>query len=95
VLQELGQGNVFVVALDAGRSWFRYHQLFAELLQLELRGSAPDEVPALHAAAAGWYAGHGHPVEAVRHAHPAAWHAHAAPEQRSGRPTTRIGRTAP
>jgi LuxR family maltose regulon positive regulatory protein len=68
VLQELEQGNVFVVALDAGRSWFRYHQLFAELLQLELRGAAADELPALHAAAAGWYADHGHPVEAVRHA---------------------------
>jgi LuxR family transcriptional regulator, maltose regulon positive regulatory protein len=68
VLQELEQGNVFVVALDAGRSWFRYHQLFAELLQLELRGTAADELPALHAAAAGWYADHGHPIEAVRHA---------------------------
>ena len=68
VLQELEQGNVFVVALDAGRSWFRYHQLFAELLRLELRGSAADELPALHAAAAGWYADHGHPIEAVRHA---------------------------
>jgi LuxR family maltose regulon positive regulatory protein len=68
VMQELEQGNVFVVALDVGRSWFRYHQLFAELLQLELRGSAADELPALHAIAAGWYADHGHPVEAVRHA---------------------------
>ncbi len=68
VLQELEQGNVFVVALNASRTWFRYHQLFAELLQLELRGSAPDELPALHAAAAGWYADHGHPVQAVRHA---------------------------
>ncbi|HEY1621505.1 MAG TPA: hypothetical protein VGG25_28025, partial [Streptosporangiaceae bacterium] len=68
VLQKLEQSNVFVVALDAGRSWFRYHQLFAELLQLELRGSAADELPALHAAAAGWYADHGHPIEAVRHA---------------------------
>jgi LuxR family maltose regulon positive regulatory protein len=68
VLQELEQGNVFVVALDAGRTWFRYHRLFAELLQLELRGSAADELPALHGAAAGWYADHGHPVEAVRHA---------------------------
>jgi LuxR family maltose regulon positive regulatory protein len=42
-----------------------YHQLFAELLRLELRGSAADELPALHAAA-GWYADHGHPIEAVR-----------------------------
>jgi LuxR family maltose regulon positive regulatory protein len=68
VLQQLEQANVFVTALDSRRSWFRYHQLFADLLQLELRGSSPTELPALHAAAAGWYAGHGYPVEAVRHA---------------------------
>jgi LuxR family maltose regulon positive regulatory protein len=67
-LQELEQANAFVVALDARRSWFRYHQLFADLLQLELRGEAPAELPALHAAAAGWYAEHGFPLEAVRHA---------------------------
>jgi LuxR family transcriptional regulator, maltose regulon positive regulatory protein len=68
VLQELEQAGAFVFALDAGRSWFRYHQLFADLLQLELRGSAPAALPALHTAAAGWYAQHGYPVEAVRHA---------------------------
>jgi len=67
-LQQLEQAGAFVMALDARRSWFRYHQLFADLLQLELRGSAPAELPALHAAAAGWYADHGYPVEAVRHA---------------------------
>lgn len=68
VLQELEQAGAFVVALDVRRSWFRYHQLFADLLQLELRGSAPAELPGLHAAAARWYADHGYPVEAVRHA---------------------------
>ena len=57
-----------MVALDAGRSWFRYHQLFADLLQLELRRTEPGERAALHGAAAGWLAGHGHPVEAVRQA---------------------------
>jgi len=67
-LQRLEEANAFVVALDARRSWFRYHQLFADLLQLELRGSAPADLPVLHAAAAGWYAEHGYPVEAVRHA---------------------------
>ena len=67
-LQELEQTNAFVAALDARRSWFRYHRLFADLLQLELRSSAPDELPGLHRDAAGWYAGHGYPVEAVRHA---------------------------
>ena len=29
VLQELEEANAFVVSLDAARSWFRYHRLFA------------------------------------------------------------------
>ncbi len=68
VLQDLERAGAFVVSLDAGRSWFRYHQMFADLLQLELRRTAPGELPALHRAAAGWFAGHGYSVEAVRHA---------------------------
>jgi LuxR family maltose regulon positive regulatory protein len=68
VLQDLEAANAFVVALDPGRSWFRYHHLFADLLQLELRRAEPDQVAGLHRAAAGWLAGHEYPVEAVRHA---------------------------
>jgi LuxR family maltose regulon positive regulatory protein len=68
VLQDLEAANAFVVALDPARSWFRYHHLFADLLQLELRRAEPDQVAGLHRAAAGWLAGHGYPVEAVRHA---------------------------
>ena len=68
VLQELEEANAFVVSLDAARSWFRYHRLFADLLRLELRRAAPGEVAGLHRAAAGWLADHGFPVEAIRHA---------------------------
>ena len=68
VLHELEQAGAFVVALDAARSWFRYHHLFAGLLQLELRRTEPGEVTALDELAATWLAGHGYPVEAVRHA---------------------------
>ena len=68
VLQDLEEANAFVVSLDPARSWFRYHHLFADLLQLELRRTQPEEVAALHKLAAGWLAGHGYPVEAVRHA---------------------------
>jgi LuxR family maltose regulon positive regulatory protein len=68
VLQDLEAANAFVVALDAGRSWFRYHHLFADLLQLELRRAGRGEVAGLHRAAAGWLAGRGFPVEAARHA---------------------------
>ena len=68
VLLELEAANAFVVPVDAARTWFRYHHLFADLLQLELRRTAPDEVGALHRAAAQWFGDHAYPVEAVRHA---------------------------
>jgi LuxR family maltose regulon positive regulatory protein len=68
ILQDLEQAGAFVVSLDVGRSWFRYHQLFAEMLQLELRRTEPNERAALHRAAGAWLAEHGHPLEAVRQA---------------------------
>jgi LuxR family maltose regulon positive regulatory protein len=68
ILQELEDANAFVVSLDQAKTWFRYHQLFADLLRLELRRSAASEVPMLHATAAEWYAAHGYPIEAIRHA---------------------------
>jgi len=68
ILQQMEEANAFVVSLDAARSWFRYHHLFADLLQLELRRTAPEEVTGLHRAAAEWFAEHGSPVEAIGHA---------------------------
>jgi LuxR family maltose regulon positive regulatory protein len=68
ILAELEEAGAFVVAVDPDRSWFRYHHLFADLLQLELRRTAPEELPGLHAAAAEWFSKHGHPVQAIRHA---------------------------
>jgi LuxR family transcriptional regulator, maltose regulon positive regulatory protein len=68
ILDKLEQAGAFVVAVDARRSWFRYHRLFADLLELELRRTEPAELAALHGTAADWFAEHGFPVEAVRHA---------------------------
>ena len=68
ILRELEQAGTFVVALDARRSWFRYHRLFADLLESKLRQTEPAELAALHAAAADWFSGPGCPVEAIRHA---------------------------
>src|SRR5262244_3708000 len=72
VLQDLEAANAFVVSLDTSRAWFRYHHMFAELLQLELRRTTRGEITTLHRAASAWFAGHGHPVEAIRHAQAAA-----------------------
>jgi LuxR family transcriptional regulator, maltose regulon positive regulatory protein len=68
ILQDLEEAGAFVVSLDGRRSRFRYHRLFADLLQLELRHTEPGELAALHTTAARWYAGHGYPADAVRHA---------------------------
>jgi LuxR family transcriptional regulator, maltose regulon positive regulatory protein len=66
MLLELEAANAFVVSLDAQRTWFRYHQLLADFLRLQLRRTMADEVPDLHRRAARWFADHGDVVEAVR-----------------------------
>jgi LuxR family maltose regulon positive regulatory protein len=68
ILQQLEEANVFLTSVDASRSWFRYHHLFADLLQLELRRTAPTLVDSLHRAAAHWHERQGDAVEAIRHA---------------------------
>ena len=67
MLLRLEEANAFVVSLDAQRTWFRYHQLLADFLRLELRRTLADEVPALHRRAAQWFADHGEVVDAVQH----------------------------
>jgi LuxR family maltose regulon positive regulatory protein len=68
MLQQLEESNVFLTSTNASRSWFRYHHLFADLLQLELRRTAPTLVDSLHRAAAHWHEQEGDAVEAIRHA---------------------------
>ncbi|HTE64889.1 MAG TPA: LuxR C-terminal-related transcriptional regulator, partial [Candidatus Binatia bacterium] len=67
ILLDLEDANAFVESLDPGRTWFRYHQLFADLLRLELRRTLPAEIPALHRRAAGWFTLQGQVVNAIRH----------------------------
>jgi LuxR family transcriptional regulator, maltose regulon positive regulatory protein len=67
ILLALEDANAFVVSLDPERTWFRYHHLFADLLRLELRRAPPEEVPALHRRAAGWFTRHGQVADAIRH----------------------------
>ena len=68
ILDELEQSGAFVVALDPERIWFRYHRLFAEMLALELRRTAPEALIGLHEAGAAWLDEHGFAVEAIRQA---------------------------
>src|SRR5260370_279714 len=67
MLLDLEDANAFVISVDPERTLFWYPQLFGELLRLELRRTAPGEVPQLHRLAAHWFVDHGQPIEAIRH----------------------------
>jgi LuxR family maltose regulon positive regulatory protein len=67
-LADLERANVFITPLDERREWYRYHHLLAELLRIELEHRQPDARPLLDQRAAAWYAEHGLPDRAVRHA---------------------------
>ena len=68
VLEALDRGNLFLVPLDADRSWYRYHHLFADVLRARLFAEAPEQVRVLHQRASDWYASHDLVEDAVRHA---------------------------
>jgi LuxR family transcriptional regulator, maltose regulon positive regulatory protein len=67
LLGELERSNLFLLALDDRRQWYRYHQLFGELLRLELGNREPAVVPALHRRAAAWHRRHGDVEETIHH----------------------------
>jgi LuxR family maltose regulon positive regulatory protein len=68
LLEQLAQTNHFLVPLDGRGEWYRYHHLFGELLQMELRGIDPDAPRALRVRAAAWCREHGLVEEALEHA---------------------------
>src|SRR5215467_3937501 len=68
MLEAIERANLFLVPLDDVRGWWRYHQLFADLLRVRLLQREPDRVTALHRAAAAWHEAHGLADDAVRHA---------------------------
>ena len=55
ILEGLDAANLFIVALDSERRWYRYHRLFADLLRKRLRQAYPDLVPVLHLRASEWH----------------------------------------
>jgi LuxR family maltose regulon positive regulatory protein len=67
ILDQLERANLFVVPLDDQRHWFRYHHLFANMLDAHAQ-QQPSQVAILHQRASAWYAGNGFPAEAIRHA---------------------------
>jgi LuxR family maltose regulon positive regulatory protein len=67
ILLEAEQANLFFIPLDDSREWFRYHQLFADLLRERLRRTGRP-VDLLHSRASEWYENQDFLREAIKHA---------------------------
>src|SRR5215218_1415766 len=78
MLERLEHENLFVIALDDERQWYRYHHLFADVLRSRLQREQPERIRELHRRAAEWYELNGWTSEAIRHALAAQEHDRAA-----------------
>ena len=67
-LEALDRGNLFLVPLDDRRRWYRYHHLFADVLQARLLDEQPGQMPDLHRRASVWYEQNGEQSVAIGHA---------------------------
>ena len=67
-LERLDRANLFIVPLDDGRQWYRFHHLFVALLRQRLEQTHPEQVPGLHRRASEWYEQQDQPSDAIRHA---------------------------
>jgi len=68
VLESLEHSHLLLLALDRQREWFRYHNLFRDLLRTELKKREPNLVPELHQRAATWCEANGKPEAAIGYA---------------------------
>lgn len=68
MLAQVERANLFLAPIDSRGEWFRYHQLFAELLRVELERTERHGLPDLHRRAATWFLDNGFVAEAIRHA---------------------------
>jgi len=68
-IDELVRANLFVISIDGEHRWWRYHHLFQDLLQHELRRQlSAEEISGLHSRASAWFAQDGLIDEALHHA---------------------------
>ena len=68
MLEALERQNLLLIPLDDRRDWYRYHHLFADVLQARLRDEQPELVGELHRRATEWFEQNGERAEAIRHA---------------------------
>jgi LuxR family transcriptional regulator, maltose regulon positive regulatory protein len=68
-LEYIDRANLFIIPLDNQRRWYRYHQLFGNLLHQQLgQRFSHEEIAQCHICASEWYEKNGYRTEAFHHA---------------------------
>ncbi|MBE9062926.1 helix-turn-helix transcriptional regulator [cf. Phormidesmis sp. LEGE 11477] len=68
MLEALERSNLFIIPLDNKRQWYRYHHLFADVLQAHALMAWPEQIPSLHGRASDWCEQKALFSDAIRHA---------------------------
>jgi LuxR family maltose regulon positive regulatory protein len=68
LLEQVRQANLFLIPLDQERRWYRYHQLFADVLRVRLEETHPELVPTFYQRTIAWYTQQGLVDEAIQYA---------------------------
>jgi ATP/maltotriose-dependent transcriptional regulator MalT len=65
----LERAELFIIPLDNHKQWYRYHQLFQDMLRFKLASdSKPEQINELHCKASAWFEEQGLMDEALQHA---------------------------
>lgn len=67
ILLQMEKTNLFLIPLDNRRNWYRYHQLFGEMLYGRLQNT-PEPLTSLYQKAAAWHTANGRTEEAIDYA---------------------------
>lgn len=67
ILGRLAETNAFIITLDPGKGWYRYHNLFTQFLRYLLRKRGTYSLKLIHRKAGNWFEDHGLISEGINH----------------------------
>lgn len=67
LIKQIEVANLFIVALDNHRSWFRYHDLFRQFLRLQVNNLSVQQLNNFHRRARDWFESSGYYQQAFAH----------------------------
>ncbi len=71
ILETLERQNLLIIPLDDERQWYRYHHLFADVLNTYAQQKMPERISYCQQLASEWYENRGDKSEAIHYAHAA------------------------